>query len=680
MQCPQCLSTGGLRLIYAPDGQKVWACPGPKCKSTSIPFRYADAYADFPTVPVCLVGNTGHGKSAYLAGTFKQLDTIANFNIWSGFMIEPLDDGAYIDFRRRLSNYEFGGSEAPTQLDEHPPAIIRCHNIPRVGGCQLIFLDNAGEVFDENAIKTIQSGSHLANASTVVWLVSLTDGIEQGLPTPAQELIKTVITYKTAIANLGAITKNQTVVLTLTKGERLESLKGFPASAKAILQEDLTDRAADPWAKLEIVHNDLRDWLLTTQYAGLINQFTVGFKQLRICVVSAQGREFDESEQRSFEPKAILSPLFWLWRTERPGVWVDVGDKKEFFLSLTEALRNEWPAGAVIRIQEGVHYLSKSVELKKPIKIRGEGDRSTTIIRGRGGEFVFGIGTGGTVEFENLTIERIEDVGDVVRVMGGAFAATSVAFRHGIAAADPESRSPIGNGLAVGKNTTVMLKACHFQGNGRAGLWGFGSVKLKLKDCTLHTNKHGMILTAACSATVLKSSFDSNQQHGIWIHDQCRLDMIEGRMNANKKDGLRAVGTSRISLTGIACIGNLGRGVELRDNTEAKIDGGQFNGNRYGIALKGESRAEAARFAAQGNVVSGVVSEENSGGKMMNATLTGNTVYGLHLSGNSTLDAKACETQGNTRAGGFVDKSVHWRVSVLDCGQILDNRRNRFGF
>ena len=680
MLCPQCLTPSGLQPAISPDGVRTWTCPNPKCKKTNIPYRYTEDYASFPSVPVCIVGNTGHGKTAYLAGTFKQLDTISNFNRWPGFLTEALDDVQYLQMREKLSRYENGISEKMTDYYDMPdPVVIRCHAIPRVGGCQLIFLDNAGEAFDDTSVKTMKSGPYLANNSTVVWLASLTDGTEQGLPTPPQELIKTVVTYKTAIANLGASTKNQTVILTLTKGERLVSLKGFPASAKAILQDDLTDRAADPWAKLEIVHHDLRDWLLTTQYAGLINQFSVGFKQLRICVISAQGREFDESEQRSFEPKAILSPLFWLWRIERPGVWVEVGVKKEFFLSLSEALRIDWPAGAVVRIQEGVHHLGSAIELKKPITLRGDGDRTGTIIRGRGGEFVFGIGTAGTVHFENLSVERIADVGDVVRIMGGTFTATSVAFKLGITPADPENKYPIGNGLSAGKNTTVTLKACHFQGNGRAGLWGFGSAKLELTDCSIHANKHGMILTAACAATVLRTSFDSNRHHGIWIHDQCRLDMIEGRSNANKKEGLRAVGTARIALMGVACVGNLGRGVELRDNTEAKIDGGQFHGNRDGIALIGESRAEIVRIAAQGNVVSGVVSQENSGGKLANATLTGNAAYGLHLGGNSTLDAKACETRGNTVGGGLVEKTVHGRVSVVDCGQILDKRRNRFG-
>ncbi len=411
----------------------------------------------------------------------------------------------------------------------------------------------------------------------------------------------------------------------------------------------------------------------------MINQFTFGFKQLRICVVSAQGREFDESEQRSFEPKAILSPLFWLWRIERPGVWVEVGDKKEFFLSLSEALRSDWPSGAVVRIGEGIHYLAAAVELKKPITLRGDGDRTATTIRGRGGEFVFGIGTAGTVHFENLTIERIADAGDVVRVMGGAFTAQSVAFKQGIVPADAGSKHPIGNGLSAGKNAMVTLKACHFQGNGRTGLWGFGSAQLTLADCVHSNNKHGLMLTGACVATALRTAFESNRHHGIWIHDQCRLEMTGGRLNANKKEGLRAVGTARIALKDVACVGNLGRGVELRENTVAKIDGGQFNGNRDGIALIGDSRAELMRIAAQENVVSGVASEGNSGGKIAEATLTGNTAYGLHLSGNSTLDAKACETRGNTLSGGLVETTVHWRVRVVDCGRILDKRRSRFG-
>lgn len=240
-----CLTQSGLQPVVSPEGVRTWTCADQKCKYANIPCRYAENHSGFPAVPVCFVGNTGHGKTAYLAASFKQFDTISNFNIWPNFFTESLDDVAYGDFRLRLAQYESGSLEA-SDLGLLPPAIVRCHNIPRVGGCQLIFLDNGGEAFDDNSLRTTQHASHLANTATVVWLASLVDGTKQGALTPTQELLRTLNIYKTAIANLGSNTKNQTVVLTLTKGERLVGLKGFPASAKAILQDDLTDRAADP--------------------------------------------------------------------------------------------------------------------------------------------------------------------------------------------------------------------------------------------------------------------------------------------------------------------------------------------------------------------------------------------------------------------------------------------------
>jgi len=660
---------------------RTWTCADQKCRKANVPYRYTEDYEGFPAVPVCVVGNTGHGKSAYLAGTFKQLDTISNFNVWPGFLTDALDDVHYLAMRQRLARYESGEAEEGTTFQDIPePVIVRCENIPRVGGCQLIFLDNAGEAFDDTSVKTMKSGPYLANVSTVVWLVSLTDGSGPDGRTTPHELIKTITSYRTAISNLGSTTKRQTVILTLTKGERFKTWPGFPESAKKILSDDLTDRESDPWAKLEIVHRDLHAWLLTTQYAGLLNQFIAGFKQVRVCIVSAQGREFDGIEQRSFEPKAILGPLFWLWRIERPGVWVEDGAKREFFLSLAEALRKEWAAGTVVRIQEGIHHLPAPVDLKRPITILGEGaNRSATILRGRGGDYVFGIATAGTVAFENFTVERSADVGDVVRVMGGTFTAQSVAFRQGIASAEPDARSPIGNGLAAGKNSEIRLKACLFQGNGRAGLWGFGTAKLDLADCALQGNKHGLMLTAACTALAKRTAFESNRHHGILIHDKCRIEVAEGRSSANGKDGLRAIGTARVVLTGVVYKGNTGRGLELRDFAEAKIQDGQFSGNADGVVLIGDARAEMLRIEAQENAAGGVLAGERSGGTIANSNLASNATYGLHLSGDTTLEASACETRGNGKAGCLVDAGVHRRVRVAGCGTVSDLRRSRFG-
>jgi hypothetical protein len=685
--CPRCLSVSAFTEVTTPDGEKYWHCTGPDCREhrqtgaeANIPYRYTERYDHFPPVPFCLIGGSGQGKTRFLVSLFDTLHQAASR--WPEFYPDPLDTLQFDMLQQKLQDYLAGQEEVGSTFADIPePMVIRYSGIPRVGGCQVIFFDNAGEAFNESSATFRRTSGFLRRAPSVVWTVSLRerDAADPDRITDLRvyDLERVLNNYTTAMATLGGDPRTHTLVVTLTKGERLVNLPGFPDSARQLLDaDDLLNAAADPWAKLERVSDDLLRWLTTTRYNGLLNRLRATFRTVRVCVVSAQGREFDPNEPpRNFEPKAVLAPLFWLWRTDRPTVTVERHGETAVFLSAAEAFAAVKP-NSTVRLGPGVHLLPAPVKLPVPISVLGDSPEQTFLVGSGtrpGEEFVLGVGSNGEVRLSNLTIERRGDVsGDVVRVMAGRVVAERVRFRGG---READEKSPIGCGLMIGRGAGGLLRHCTFQDNARTGLWVFtaGAEPVELAECTGRNNRTGLYVTQAGKVVADGCKWDGNR-YGVRVADQGRCVARGGGAANNRKDGVEVSGDGHVTLAEFVATGNTRNGLEFAKAAGGTVSGGKYTTNATGIHIGGQSKVTVERAEVSDNREDGVVFADQSEGALTGGTVAGNGGYGFSLLGTVTADCKDVRTAGNKSGGWRVAKTVPKLTRVANCGAGRDDR------
>lgn len=686
--CPRCLSVGPFAETTTPDGEKYWKCSLVGCEMDTIPFRYTERYDAFPPIPFALIGGTAQGKTRYLNALFEQLDRAAEH--WPGFYTDPLDGDQYDRLRAKLHDYQTGNEEQGSQMADIPePLVIRYSGVPRVGGCQMIFFDNAGEAFAGSATTFRRASGFMKRCPAVVWTLSLrerdstADDPDRVTDYPPAELARVLNNYQQAMSTIGDDPKSHTLILALTKGERLLPLPGFPDSARRLLADDLFDPSADPWAKLERASDDLLAWLATTPHRGLLNRVLATFKRVRACVVSAQGRELDPNEPpRPFEPKAVLAPLFWLWRTDRPGVSVERAGRTTFYLSAAEAFAGGVGPGAVVRLERGEHRVDVPLKVQGPVTIEGA-DVEHTFLIGSGSrakeEYVLGVGGTAEVRLSNLTVERRGDApGDVVRVMGGRLVAERVRFRGG---REIDDKSPVGSGVVIGRGGSGVLKGCQFLDNARSGVWVFTATgdKVELSDCVGRNNRTGLWVTGAGQATAADCTWERNR-YGVRVTDQGQLAATGGAATANRKDGVEVSGDGRVSLVRFAATGNTRNGVEFAEAGGGSVDGGRYCHNTVGVAAGGHCQVQLLGVEASDNRADGLLLDGDSGGTVTGGTVVGNGGWGVLIQGAVNADCRDVRVVGNGTGGWKVAKTVPKLTRVANCGPGRDDRgRKVFG-
>ncbi len=682
--CPRCLTAVPLAKITTPDGETYWKCPADGCGMDTIPYRYVEKYDQFPPLPFALIGGTAQGKTRFLYALFGQLEKLEQEgDHWPGFFSDPLDTEQYDRLRAKLADYQGGHEERASDANDIPdPMIVRYTGIPRVGGCQLIYFDNSGEVFTKTAAEFRRTSGFLKRSPTLVWTVSLRekylrpDDPDALADYPPHELLRILGNYQQAMATLGDSPKDHTLILTLTKGERLQVLPGFPDTAKRVLADDVF-ATPDPWATLEGVSDALTGWLLTTPYRGLITRLRSEFKAVRVCVVSAQGREYDPDEPpRPFEPKAVLSPLLWLWRADRPSVTVEQNGVSKVYLSAADAFAAVRP-GAKVQLGRGEHVLDAPVKVHGPLAISGDGPEHTFLIgtgSRPGEEFVLGIGGTDDVRVSDVTVERRGPAGgDVVRVMSGRLTAERVRFRGG---KEVDKDSPIGSGLVVGRGGTASARGCHFLDNARCGAWVFAARgdRIELTACTGRNNRHGLRVTGAGAVAADGCAWEQNRAYGVWVMEQGRLTAAGGSAAGNHKDGVRVGGDARMELTAFTATGNRGSGLVFCEAGGGRVVGGKFTTNTTGVQVGGQCQVQIDKAEVSDNRGDGLVFDEQSGGAVTGGTIAGNDGYGFALNGAVTVDCKDVRTAGNKSGHWKIAKTVPKLTRVVNCGTGRDDR------
>lgn len=675
--CPRCLQRiAGFKAVKAAVGNsRSLECSA--CGQSDIPYRYSEQYTKFPPIPVSVMGCTGHGKTRYLDALHRELHTIGS-DWWRGYAPEDLDLVGFRRMQQRLRIYDQGeAAEATDEPDFPDPQIVRLHSVPRFGNCQIIVFDTAGEVFlDPEKIRT--KGRYLGKSNAVVWLASLRESLEFNGPMqwePEEKFLEIFTAYADAMSQEETKTP-QSLVLTLTKGERLLAAPGVPDSVRAIFKGDelADDRRSDPWDRLETVSDELREWLRNSGYHNVITLLEKRFRRVRYCVVSAQGREIDPAATEQFRPKAALAPLYWLWRFERPGIWLtnDAG-RREFHFSLLDAATAAGP-GDEIELEEGRFVLDRDLIIKKPLVIRGS-DRNKTFVAGIGRQFLVGVQVEGKVTLEGCTFDSgMMQNGDVLKVVQGTVALEGCRFR---AAKSDGSTSWGGCGVRVAEIGQVEASECDFQKNTRAGLSISSPGESTVSKCRASENAVGLDVSESARVNG-QGNFWKKNIDGLVVSGSAHYVCERDEASENQQSGVIIRNSAQFRGEGLKSLGNGTFGALVERQAAALFSGARLERNQHGIAAKDAAAVTLQDCTLTGNLADGAIFADSTQGLSERSTYTGNQQAGLRLGGGASMAGTGNSGSTNREADLIHERGTPATNQLQGFQNVADRRRRWF--
>lgn len=313
MICPYCLEDVKLTR-HQEDGAVFYTCP--ICgQAESIPPLYVEEYDLYPPIVMNAIGFRGHGKTVYFSCLFHALYQNTLSKHWEGFYTMSLDEESLETVNRNRKMLEEGLLPASTQRIFPRPTMVRLSGIPIFGSRTLLFYDTGGEAFERsNQIR--QYARFVKRATTAVLLISVGD-----LKNPAEETHNLLNTYVVSMSEMGAETKNQSLLIVYTKADVLQEklqkkLEEYPELLQA-LQE----------GSLEALKN-LKTYMRSVQKVSkMLARFTSDalgasnfanfaedkFRSVDYSIVSALGACPAEGHLKvAIQPRRIMDPLLWV--------------------------------------------------------------------------------------------------------------------------------------------------------------------------------------------------------------------------------------------------------------------------------------------------------------------------------------------------------------------------------
>jgi len=647
------------------------------------------------------MGLTGHGKTRFVDGLITALDEVGRY--WPGCAPEWLDDRRIREIMAELRDYRGGQERQATRMTLPEPQVIRLHDVPRVGDSQLILFDHSGEIF-QSARDTMDYGARMGRASAIIWLASLLEKPDARAAAfaevPAREFTAALNVYLTALDQMGTDPKRQRVVFTLTKSERLiQRWPTFPASARAILDsptggDPLLAPGAEPFAILGESSKDLRGWLIGLGYHDLVHLLERYFGSVFYTAVSAQWGEATEpaGETTVFSPRAVLAPLFWVWR-RGPGAWlIPPGTSaRTFYPSIHAAVAAASP-GAVIELEPGTHDLPAALNIKIPLTLtsveRSDGDREPPRLRRGGGKYTLGIQVGDTeqVIVRDIALEDAADrPGDGVIVTAGRLLLERVAV-SGATRPGGSTKQPFGAAVVLAGTAEVDARACTFVGN-TVGIQVRNERDCRVSDCLFENNGIGLQAVKVYRLILERNVFRANTLSGLELLGESKCRSSSDQFESHPERGVYVTDSARIVATDLAADGiNRGRyGVLVSDGAQADLIRGRLRGHTSAGGLaRGDARLGLQQVEIHDNPAVGLKYEGESGGLFADCRLTDNATAGLQLSDRATPTAGAGNTfLGNEDADIVIDGTVPPEVDLTAAVgpgvRVVDHRRGGGG-
>jgi hypothetical protein len=546
----------------------------PQCKEV-VPNEYDEDYFKYPPLIFCLMGYPAHGKTVYFEALLSKLDRLGG-DFPGFFWSVPGGDPDAI--RRRLFAIKRGQLPKPSPLFEKP-TVIRLGYEPRrdqsgptrapnLARCHLITYDGGGEAFDSQKQITRHRG-YMSRCNVIVWLVSLSDleswpsladpsaarpprgdGEADAAPAEVPRSPDALLDrYRSAMLRLGSQTRDQRLIVVLTKADLLVHRDDLPAEVLAFLEGEgaMDDEPGEPVRRLSRI---LEDWLIKIGYHNFVGLASDLFREVDYCIVSALGVTPTGREiARTPVPRGVLHPLYWLQSSE--------GDPH---FSLADAIRNA-PEGAEIELTDGVHHLAGPIDIGRALTIRardplgrppqivGEGPRDLIRYHGKGKLVIAGV-----------AIQRTgPEPGHVLCAGAGEVELSRCRFAGARESADGRRG---GFGLFLFGDTTGVVSDCEFADNARGGvcvkdkanpilrgnrcsggLWGiyycgWASGRAEFNLCEGHT-RSGINVDDRSAPWIGFNTCRNNGRYGIDIHRFARPILGPNACPGNQVRGIR---------------------------------------------------------------------------------------------------------------------------------------------
>jgi len=266
-------------------------------------------YQEYPPVVFSLIGFRSHGKTVFLSSLLYEFNKASR----SSFSYTPLDESGMQLVRTKLKELEQGKLPDPTPKVFFEPAILRVEGGKGLGNFHLLIYDTSGESLQQVS-ELQQYSSYVSRTPTILLLVSLSE-----LKDATLSLTDLLTIYIQSVLELNGDPKKQTLVVVLTKGDRLVDTDGVPLAVRRFLEPvDGTGDELRP-ERLEALSVEIESWLeRRPDCTNFVRRTRREFRQVKYCVISAIGSEPAQgSTTVVVAPRGVLAPLFWVVHLNR---------------------------------------------------------------------------------------------------------------------------------------------------------------------------------------------------------------------------------------------------------------------------------------------------------------------------------------------------------------------------
>ncbi|MCZ2341555.1 MAG: right-handed parallel beta-helix repeat-containing protein [Bacteroidales bacterium] len=697
MLCPYCLEQRDLLPDTDPDRGRVLRCPHPACGGYTIPLQYAADHDSHPPLPVSIIGLPGHGKTVFIESLIEEINGLAARWKDTDFYYSWLDEIQMRQAMTRLRTIRQGRLPEGTRTIFQQPQILRLDHIPRVGGCQLVIFDTGGEAFLDATVMA-DAAKYVQNSTNIVMLLSVKEDEEQGGP----ELINAMMAvYLQTMSQAEGKTKNQNLIVVLTKGDELLARPDLPESARRALTEPDYSPTGPIWDILQTASQDLEKWLRSDHcgYSNFVNLVRSRFQSVRYCLVSAQGQSAQEGGLGyRMMPRGVLAPLFWLWRLDRSPIWtVSPDGTRELFLDLEEAIRQS--RGRMIRLEEQTYRLPDPLTISIPVTITGAG-KGKTILRCGGPKFGLRVATSMRVHLQGMTVRRDgPHPGDVIRLSHGELILSDCVVTGG-RSGDYEGRPYQGHGISQDKashlgtravellknhgvgiltreSASLRVEGCLFVDNGLSGIFLTSSGLSQIRQSTFRNNKSGMTVEQATTATIEDNTFEANVEAGVMVRGPANpgITLRANRCLGNGKFGIFVRDQATPQIDGNTCETNREDGIVFVDQTGGLVTGNRLTANgRNGARVSANATPTLKANAAMRNGANGLLYTDSAAGTAQENECSGNQRDGIRVEGTGGVVLESNIAQENDGYGlAVLSKEATAHIVSIPAGK--DNRR-----
>jgi len=478
--------------------------------------------------------------------------------------------------------------------------------VPGVGTVHLLLYDISGEAFDT----TGQLGRHAfyVPRSEVITLILSLEDLKSG-----QELAFLLARLVESIRLNGQTPDETSLVVVLTKGDRLKADVSLPKSAQHFLSKEVP---TDPrnMEQLQILSDDLEQWLTNhpENYWNFVENAKADFATVRYTAISAIGsdpRKF--GAQIELNPRNVVSPLLWLFRLSLPTITVREEERKYTFHDFFEASRVAVTSSKQTEIELGAgrFLLQQSVKFNKTVVLKGAGKDKTQLVVNKPNVRLSAAGARLHADGISIVMEG-SAVGSALTISGSRLELTNCTFVGGISAGRRR-----GNGLWITGKSIGEIRKCSFYSNQGDGLAVSDTAQVDVQDCSASRNQHAGFAFSGAAEIVSTRNLAFENQAGFHLTDNVKATIKNCKAFNNRQCGIVCLDDATGVLESNVCRNYGGQpgdpkqaiGILLSGNSIFVVVENQCTGQRKdGIAAVGKAKPEIRHNVSDGNAVCGI--------------------------------------------------------------------------